>query len=95
MGDLRRWGCIPNINDCKCSKCQKAKKETIEINRKGRINAQTTFGPIKYGKPDPSRRVMKPAVTDIEPLKITDDNYYFVTGIPLKGKILTPQGSGK
>lgn len=88
--------CLMEIDYCKCGYvCRKAKKETIELSQKGLKNAESTFGPIKYGKPNSSRRVMKPAVTDIEPLKITKDNYFFVTGIPLKGKILTPHGSGK
>ena len=70
--------CTTIIDDCGCNTCQKAKREAIESSRKGMINAQTTFGPVKFGIP--TRTLIIPAVTDREPPDITKENWVFMTG---------------
>ena len=52
----------------------------------GLINALKTLGPIKYGKP--TGKLMKRAVTDIKPLEVNQENWFFITGTPWKNKFI-------
>jgi len=92
--------CHNDNAECNCSICEENKKKSIELSRCGLANAEKTFGSIKIrlltyilNSKNPSWKRKKPPVTDIEPLKITEENYFFVTGIPPDKKILTPNSS--
>ena len=58
----------------------------------GLRNALETFGPIKYGIP--TGKLVIPAVTDIEPPKITEENWWYMTGTLYRAKFLHNERCG-
>ena len=74
--------CDTNYDDCECFACLEVKKETVEFGRKAMANARATFGETKYGRP--SKRIIKPIITEVPPPKITKETWFFMTGTLFK-----------
>ena len=70
--------CETDLDDCECFACLRVKKGAVEFGRKARENTIATFGQTKYGRP--SKRIIKPIKSELSPQKITDENYFFMTG---------------
>ena len=68
------------VNDEIAKLNQEIKSLKLEIagGLSGLRNARATFGETKYGRP--SKRIIKPIQPELPPQKITDENYFFMTG---------------
>ena len=58
----------------------------------GLKNAYATFGPVKYGKP--TGKVVKPAISDRAPDRITEENWFFMTGTLYRAKFIHNERCG-